>query len=60
MSYNRRSFFIYLLDSGVSLREYTALRPLATYMWPEQWAVDLWPEQWAAYIALCRLTGTKP
>lgn len=66
-SRNPRSFFIYLLDNGVSVMDYS--ERMSTYTrasmvpYPQRKFnayAYLWPDLWDAYKAMCSLTDTQP
>lgn len=66
---NPRSFFIYLLDNGLSVDQYTEAVDQTFHEYPVYSSNHthklaayryIWPYHWAAYVAICRITGTEP
>jgi len=68
-----KSFFITLLEKGVSIEEYarkTRCGPgrVPTIQQPVESRRPIlfllyeehWPEEWAAYVAACRILGVEP
>ena len=56
-----KSLFIYLLENGVAVVEYTSKVPgRYSYSHRDEIYAAEWPEQWAAYRAMCRLLDVYP
>jgi len=58
-----QSFFLYLLDCGVSVEDYTKKLKEAYGAYPSYKLGaynNIWPDELAAYLAACRFSGTQP
>ena len=55
-----KSFFIFLIESGVRVADYATLMGSAPCLPREKYYQKHWPNQWTAYKAWCRLLDVYP